>query len=84
MHLQVIKILDLNRVAQRLDLTSHNNEVSFYFCQGDSVTALAVDWVTSNLYWSSIRKPDLHVTTRSGEHTAVLLQSSMMVTEAFL
>uniref|UniRef100_H3C277 Uncharacterized protein n=1 Tax=Tetraodon nigroviridis TaxID=99883 RepID=H3C277_TETNG len=39
--------------------------------------ALAVDWVTSNLYWSSVKKPDLHVTTRSGDHTAVLLQPSL-------
>lgn len=48
--------------------------------QDDSVTALAVDWVTSNLYWSSIEKPGLRVTTRREGHTAVLLQASTMVT----
>lgn len=47
--------------------------------QDDSVAALAVDWVTSNLYWSSIKKPDLHVT--SDGHTAALLHASTMVVE---
>lgn len=70
--------------AQLLDRTCQNNNLHFQFCQGDSVTALAVDWLTSNLYWSSIKKPDLHVTTRSGDHTAVLLQPSLTVTEASL
>ncbi|TWW66523.1 Low-density lipoprotein receptor-related protein 2 [Takifugu flavidus] len=45
----------------------------------DSVAALAVDWVTSNLYWSSIKKPDLHVTSRADGHTAALLHASTMV-----
>lgn len=56
-----------------------NNALS-QCCQDDSVAALAVDWVTSNLYWSSIKKPDLHVTSRSG-HTAALLHASPMVVE---
>lgn len=67
-----------------LDRTCQNSKLCFEFCQGDSVTALAVDWVSANLYWSSVKKPDLHVTTRSGDHTAVLLQPSMTVTQAFL
>lgn len=50
-------------------------------CQDDSVAALAVDWATSNLYWSSIKKPDLHVTSRAEGHTAVLLRASTMVLE---
>lgn len=50
-------------------------------CQDDSVAALAVDWVTSNLYWSSTKKPDLHVTSRAGGHTAALLHASPMVVE---
>lgn len=45
-------------------------------CQGDSVAALAVDWVTSNLYWSSSKKPELHVTSRAQGHTAALLHAS--------
>lgn len=53
-------------------------------CQDDSVAALAVDWVTSNLYWSSIKKPDLHVTSRAEGHTAVLLHASAMVVEDLL
>ncbi|XP_059214408.1 low-density lipoprotein receptor-related protein 2 isoform X2 [Centropristis striata] len=43
----------------------------------DSVTALAVDWVTSNLYWSSITRPDLHVTSRHDGYTTSLLQGSL-------
>ncbi|KAK1884357.1 Low-density lipoprotein receptor-related protein 2 [Dissostichus eleginoides] len=43
----------------------------------DAVTALAVDWVTSNLYWSSISRPDLHVTSRKDAYTTSLLQGSL-------
>ncbi|XP_036070280.1 low-density lipoprotein receptor-related protein 2 isoform X3 [Oryzias melastigma] len=43
----------------------------------ESVTALAVDWVTSNLFWSSSERPDIHVTTREGLTTS-LLQRSLM------
>ncbi|XP_032396162.1 low-density lipoprotein receptor-related protein 2 isoform X1 [Etheostoma spectabile] len=43
----------------------------------DVVTALAVDWVTSSLYWSSIARPDLHVTSRHGGYTTSLLQGSL-------
>uniref|UniRef100_A0A3Q3L603 EGF-like domain-containing protein n=1 Tax=Mastacembelus armatus TaxID=205130 RepID=A0A3Q3L603_9TELE len=43
----------------------------------DSVTALAVDWVTSNLYWSSTQRPDLHVTSHYGGYTTSLLQGSL-------
>nr|XP_040052932.1 low-density lipoprotein receptor-related protein 2-like isoform X5 [Gasterosteus aculeatus aculeatus] len=46
----------------------------------DEVTALAVDWVTSNLYWSSTARPDVHVTARRDGHTAVLLQGSLKYT----
>lgn len=84
-HLLVIKISNLiSGKIRLLDRTCQNNKLYFQFCQGDSVTALAVDWVTSSLYWSSIKKPLLHVTTRSGDHTAVLLQPSVTVTEALL
>ncbi|RVE65639.1 hypothetical protein OJAV_G00118390 [Oryzias javanicus] len=43
----------------------------------ESVTALAVDWVTSNLFWSSSERPDIHVTSSEG-HTTSLLQKSLM------
>uniref|UniRef100_A0A3Q3APP2 Si:dkey-88l16.3 n=1 Tax=Kryptolebias marmoratus TaxID=37003 RepID=A0A3Q3APP2_KRYMA len=44
----------------------------------DAVTALAVDWVTSNLYWSSKVKPDIHVTSPSDGYTTSLLQRSLV------
>lgn len=50
----------------------------------DSVTALAVDWVTSNLYWSSIERPDLHVTSHYNSYTTSLLQGSLKVKYALL
>ncbi|KAL0979642.1 hypothetical protein UPYG_G00187630 [Umbra pygmaea] len=42
--------------------------------KGDTVTALALDWITRSVYWSSSMQPRLQVTTPSGEHTAVLIQ----------
>ncbi|XP_055081616.1 low-density lipoprotein receptor-related protein 2-like [Periophthalmus magnuspinnatus] len=45
--------------------------------QDDSITALAVDWVTSNLYWSSSKRYNLHVTSPERGHTASLLPGSM-------
>lgn len=52
------------------------------FHKDDSVTALAVDWVTSNLYWSSSERPDLHVTSRHDGYTTSLLQGSLKVNKA--
>ncbi|XP_008323120.1 low-density lipoprotein receptor-related protein 2-like isoform X2 [Cynoglossus semilaevis] len=48
--------------------------------KGDLVTAMAVDWVTSNLYWSSTNRPDLHVTSQDGSYTISLLQGSLQGT----
>ncbi|XP_042171133.1 low-density lipoprotein receptor-related protein 2-like isoform X1 [Oncorhynchus tshawytscha] len=48
--------------------------------QDDTVMALAVDWVTLNLYWSSRKQPDLHVTSTRGQHTAPLLQLGLQGT----
>uniref|UniRef100_A0AAQ5ZPW7 EGF-like domain-containing protein n=1 Tax=Amphiprion ocellaris TaxID=80972 RepID=A0AAQ5ZPW7_AMPOC len=48
--------------------------------EDDSVTALAVDWVTSNLYWSSNGRPDIHVTSRYSGYTTSLLQGSLKST----
>uniref|UniRef100_A0A665XAN3 Si:dkey-88l16.3 n=1 Tax=Echeneis naucrates TaxID=173247 RepID=A0A665XAN3_ECHNA len=46
----------------------------------DTITAMAVDWVTSNIYWSSSRRPDLHVTSRHDGYTTSLLQGSLQGT----
>ncbi|XP_062383968.1 low-density lipoprotein receptor-related protein 2-like isoform X2 [Sardina pilchardus] len=43
---------------------------------GDVVTALAVDWVTQNLYWSSRGRPAVHVTSADGRYTTDLLAAS--------
>lgn len=40
---------------------------------GDMVTALAVDWITHNLYWSSSKKPQIYVTSAGGKYTVMVL-----------
>lgn len=45
----------------------------FLQLKGDTVTALALDWITLNVYWSSTKQPRLQVTSSNGEHTAVLI-----------
>ncbi|XP_059400694.1 low-density lipoprotein receptor-related protein 2-like [Carassius carassius] len=45
--------------------------------KGDLVTALAVDWVTRNLYWSSVKSPQLYVTSPEGKYTSLLLQAEL-------
>lgn len=54
-------------------------QLTLLYQKDESVTALAVDWVTSNLYWSSTERPDLHVTSRHGGYTTSLLQGSLKV-----
>ncbi|XP_056289033.1 low-density lipoprotein receptor-related protein 1B-like [Pseudoliparis swirei] len=46
----------------------------------DQVTALAVDWVTSNLYWSSAARPNFHVTSRRDGYTTLLQKGSLKCT----
>lgn len=41
--------------------------------QNDTLCAIALDWVTYNVYWSSENQPSLQVTSIPAEHTAVLL-----------
>ena len=41
--------------------------------KGDTGTALALDWITLNVYWSSTKQSRLQVTSSNGEHTAVLI-----------
>ncbi|XP_021476797.2 very low-density lipoprotein receptor isoform X2 [Oncorhynchus mykiss] len=45
----------------------------FLQLKGDTVTALALDWITLNVYWSSTKQSHLQVTSSNGEHTAVLI-----------
>lgn len=46
----------------------------------DLVTALAVDWVSRNLYWSSVRSPQLYVTSPGGKYTLLVLQAELQGT----
>ncbi|KAM9744181.1 low-density lipoprotein receptor-related protein 2 [Menidia menidia] len=45
--------------------------------QGDSITAMALDWITLNVYWSSNKQPRLQVTTNTGKYTAVLIKDGL-------
>lgn len=45
--------------------------------KGDLVTALAVDWVTRNLYWSSVKSTQLYVTSPGGKYTSLVLQAEI-------
>jgi len=49
---------------------------------GDTVTAMALDWLTLNVYWSSTKQPRLQVTTFDGAHTAVLIKEDVGSLEA--
>lgn len=42
----------------------------------DAITAMALDWVTLNMYWSS-KQPRLQVTSKSGAYTAVVLEDEI-------
>lgn len=44
---------------------------------GDTITAMALDWVTLNVYWSSNKQPRLQVTSTAGAHTAVLIKEGI-------
>ncbi|XP_063051835.1 low-density lipoprotein receptor-related protein 2 isoform X2 [Engraulis encrasicolus] len=43
----------------------------------DYLTALAVDWITRNLFWSSVKQPRVQVTSAQGMHTAVLIRDGL-------
>lgn len=45
--------------------------------KGDVLSALALDWVTKNLYWSSMKRPELFVTSPGGKLTTVVLQAEL-------
>nr|ASS77301.1 low density lipoprotein receptor-related protein 13 [Larimichthys crocea] len=44
---------------------------------GDTITAMALDWVTFNVYWSSNKQPRLQVTSITAAHTAVLIKEGI-------
>ncbi|KAJ8262673.1 hypothetical protein COCON_G00151300 [Conger conger] len=45
--------------------------------QGEAVSALAVDWITLNLYWSGTKRPGIQVRSAGGKHTATLLHKEV-------
>ncbi|XP_040914320.1 low-density lipoprotein receptor-related protein 2-like [Toxotes jaculatrix] len=69
-----VDVLKLSSSRSRQGLTPTGQILKL---KDDVVTALAVDWVTSNLYWSSTERPDLHVTSRHNGYTTSLLQGSL-------
>nr|XP_057920777.1 low-density lipoprotein receptor-related protein 2-like isoform X2 [Doryrhamphus excisus] len=69
-----VDVLNLSGPRSRQGLSPAGRVLSL---KDDSVVALAVDWVTSNLYWSSTKRPNLHVTTRHNGFTTSLLQGSL-------
>uniref|UniRef100_G3PJ24 EGF-like domain-containing protein n=1 Tax=Gasterosteus aculeatus aculeatus TaxID=481459 RepID=G3PJ24_GASAC len=44
---------------------------------GNAITAMAVDWVTGNVYWSSNKQNRLQVTSIPSAHTAVLIEGGI-------
>nr|XP_061804188.1 very low-density lipoprotein receptor-like [Nerophis lumbriciformis] len=49
---------------------------------GDTITAMALDWITFNLYWSSNKQPRLHVTSNGGVYTTVLIKDGIGAIES--
>uniref|UniRef100_A0A3P8R0Y9 EGF-like domain-containing protein n=1 Tax=Astatotilapia calliptera TaxID=8154 RepID=A0A3P8R0Y9_ASTCA len=71
-----VDVLKMGSYRSRQGLTPAGQVLKL---KDDSVTALAIDWVTSNLYWSSSSRPNIHVTSRNGGYTTSLLQGSLTV-----
>ncbi|XP_044029701.1 low-density lipoprotein receptor-related protein 2-like isoform X2 [Siniperca chuatsi] len=69
-----VDVLKLSSSRSRQGLTPSGQILKL---REDSITALAVDWVTSNLYWSSTERPNLHVTSSHDGYTTSLLQRSL-------
>ncbi|CAL8297111.1 unnamed protein product [Gadus morhua 'NCC'] len=49
---------------------------------GGTITAMALDWLTLNVYWSSTKQPRLQVTSFDGAHTAVLVKEAVGTLES--
>ncbi|XP_037632667.1 very low-density lipoprotein receptor isoform X1 [Sebastes umbrosus] len=60
-----LKDSDLSSQGQLLKLLSN------------TITAMALDWVTLDVYWSSNKQPRLQVTSTTGAHTAVLIKEGI-------
>lgn len=65
-------------------LTSFKLKDSVLVAQGqllklldDQITAMALDWVTLNVYWSSNEQSRLQVTSKTGAHTAVIIKEGI-------
>ncbi|KAJ0019807.1 hypothetical protein NQD34_007376 [Periophthalmus magnuspinnatus] len=43
----------------------------------DTITAMALDWVTLNVYWSSSKQQRIHVTSTTNMYTAVVLKEGI-------
>ncbi|KAI5614294.1 low-density lipoprotein receptor-related protein 1B [Silurus asotus] len=52
-------------------------ELQMLQLSGDIITALAVDWITHNLYWSSSKKPQIYATSAGGTFTSMVLQARL-------
>ncbi|XP_061603255.1 low-density lipoprotein receptor-related protein 2 isoform X2 [Phyllopteryx taeniolatus] len=72
-----VDVLNLSGPTSRQGLTPAGRVMQL---KDESVMALAVDWVTFNIYWSSTRRANLHVTTRRDGFTTSLLQGSLKTT----
>ncbi|XP_061586431.1 very low-density lipoprotein receptor [Cololabis saira] len=55
-------------------LTSHRQLLSLL---DDSITAMALDWITRNVYWSSSKQPRVQVTSNTGAYTAVVIKDGI-------
>ncbi|XP_047660953.1 low-density lipoprotein receptor-related protein 2 isoform X8 [Tachysurus fulvidraco] len=63
-------------VAQiKLGESTWTHEGLMLHLPGDALIALAVDWITHNLYWSSSKKPQIYVTSADGKFTSMVLQA---------
>ncbi|XP_061527123.1 LOW QUALITY PROTEIN: very low-density lipoprotein receptor [Phycodurus eques] len=65
--LTTFKLKDLNLAS----------EGKLFKLLGDTITAMALDWVTFNIYWSSNKQSRLHVTSNSSVYTTVLIKDGI-------
>ncbi|KAK1806301.1 hypothetical protein P4O66_000176 [Electrophorus voltai] len=65
-----VRVFSLSRASG----TAHR---STFVLRGDTLVALAVDWITGALVWSGAERPGLLVTSVRGEHTALLLRHAV-------
>ncbi|XP_061673825.1 very low-density lipoprotein receptor isoform X2 [Syngnathoides biaculeatus] len=53
------------------------SEAQLLKLRGDTISAMALDWVTFNIYWSSNKQPRLYVTSNSSVYTTVLIKDGI-------